>query len=159
MVWKNHNSKNHSICARHVDKLTHYKLCTGKVGLRRTPCLLHYIRLWIVSTMSGCLSQFAAQLSTLYANKLIPKPLDLGLGIAICIWLLDFPTNRPNLVRIGHRFLHPDSQHWCPSGLCAQFLFSAPCTSTTPAWSLSLPMTPLLSPKIDTKCSTGQQHL
>ncbi|KAI3357952.1 hypothetical protein L3Q82_016332 [Scortum barcoo] len=68
-----------------------------------------------------CEMLFSASTHINVPSKLVTKLRDLGLNSALCDWILNFLTGRPQAVRIGqHHILHPDSEHWHPPGLCAQ---------------------------------------
>ncbi|KAI3351496.1 hypothetical protein L3Q82_020345, partial [Scortum barcoo] len=55
---------------------------------------------------------YSSAFNTIVPSKLITKLRDLGLNSALCDWILNFLTGRPQAVRIGqHHILHPDSEH------------------------------------------------
>lgn len=53
---------------------------------------------------------FRPAFNTNIPSKLITKLGGLGINNSLCILALDSPTNRP-----------PHPEHWCPTGLCAEF--------------------------------------
>ncbi|KAK3525499.1 hypothetical protein QTP86_032837, partial [Hemibagrus guttatus] len=60
------------------------------------------------------LDNFCSAFNTIIPQHLIEKLSLLGLNSTLCNWILDFLTGRPQLVQ------HHHTEHWSPSGLCAQ---------------------------------------
>ena len=64
-----------------------------------------YVRMLFID----CSSAF----NTIVPTKRVIKFETLGLDTALCNWVLDFLTGRPQVVRVGKQHLHPaDPQHW-----------------------------------------------
>ncbi|CDQ84283.1 unnamed protein product [Oncorhynchus mykiss] len=59
---------------------------------------------------------YSSAFNTIVPSKLVIKLETLGLDPALCNWVLDFLTGRPQVVRVGNIHLLPaDPQHWGPT--------------------------------------------
>ncbi|XP_052334817.1 uncharacterized protein LOC127911690 isoform X1 [Oncorhynchus keta] len=59
---------------------------------------------------------YSSAFNTIVPSKLVIKLETLGPDPALCNWVLDFLTGRPQVVRVGKQHLHPaDPQHWGPT--------------------------------------------
>ncbi|KAI4889402.1 hypothetical protein NFI96_034096, partial [Prochilodus magdalenae] len=67
---------------------------------------------------------FSSAFNTIIPQQLIGKLSLLRLNTSLCNWVLDYLTERPQLVRIGNNISIPEHQH--PFGLlrCAESEFS-----------------------------------
>jgi hypothetical protein len=62
--------------------------------------------------------------NTIVHSKIITKLKTLGLNTSLCIWILDFLTGRPQVVKIGNNTSTNTStmliiNTWGPTGVCA----------------------------------------
>ena len=48
------------------------------------------------------LFDYSSAFNTIVSSKLITKLRILGLNTSLCNWILDFPTGRPQVVRVGN---------------------------------------------------------
>ena len=51
--------------------------------------------------MSGCFFDFSSVFNSINPHKLVNKLQTLGLNTSLCLWIMDFLTNRPH-VRLGN---------------------------------------------------------
>ena len=62
---------------------------------------------------------YSSAFNTIVPSKLIIKCEALGLNTALCNWVLDFLTVRPQVVKVGKN-ISTDPQHWGPTRVRAQ---------------------------------------
>ncbi len=77
---------------------------------------------------------FGSAFNTVIPHKLVCKLSDLGIDAALCAWIMDFLTNRPQNVKIGD------------------------CTSSTIIMNTGMPQGCVLSPVLFTLCTTDNRH-
>jgi hypothetical protein len=59
---------------------------------------------------------YSSAFNTIVPSKLVIKLETLGLDPALCNWVLDILTGRPQVMRVAKIHLHPaDPQHWGPT--------------------------------------------
>lgn len=76
---------------------------------------------------------YSSAFNTIRPGKLIMKLTDLGVPSTTCSWILDFLTDRPQVVRIGGGVsAKPSVSTGSPQGCCLKLftLYTSDCVST-----------------------------
>ncbi len=77
----------------------------GRIDLLMMRSQLHFTRPWHLeqpdSYVRMLFIDFSSAFNTVIPHKLVCKLSDLGIDAALCAWIMDFLTNRPQNVKIG----------------------------------------------------------